>query len=108
MSNSNGEYRLHSFVPASGDWVSIHAVPEAPDGADPWTAETIIGWAAVLRPDLDFEIVPVIGGEYIEIDGDSLGVYPRGDLIRPDVRQAIEDICNKVRENHRARTLHGA
>lgn len=104
MSSSDGDYRLHSFSPAVGDWVSIHAAPDAPDGADPWTVETIIGWAAVLRPDMDFEIVPVIGGEYIEIDGDSLGVYTREETLRPHVRQAIEEICNKVRENYRART----
>jgi hypothetical protein len=105
MTTANGDYRLHSFVPASGDWVSIHAVPEAPDGAEPWAAITIIGWAAVLRPDMDFEIVPVIGGEYIEIDGDSLGVYTREETLRPHIRQAIETVATKIRENHRAHTV---
>ena len=104
MSSSDGDYRLHSFSPATGDWVSIHAAPDTADGETSWTEETIIGWAAVIRPDLDFEIVPVIGGEYIEIDGDSLGIYRREEVLRPHVRQAITDICNKIRDNHRART----
>ena len=96
-------YRLHSFTPANGDWVSVHADPEAAEISDPWTVETIIGWAVMLRPDDDFEILPVIGGEYIEIDGDAIGIYPRADLSRPDVRASITELCTLMRENYRSR-----
>lgn len=108
MSASNDPFRLHSFTPSIGDWCAVHAAPDAPDGADPFTLESIIGWAVIIRPDGDFEIAPVIGGEYIEIDGDALGIYQRADLARPDVRARVVETCEMIRGNARRHRGCGA
>ena len=96
---------LEGFSPAVGDWVAAYEWSEAPPGVDPWILEPIIGWAVVETPMPEMdppgnvrEILPVIGGDVITIDGDGwLGVYRRIDLLQPNIRQQLLAKCGRIR-----------
>lgn len=94
---------LESFAPAVGDWVAVYQWTEAPAAVDPWVLEPIIGWAIVETPTAEIdavssvrEILPVIGGDVITMDGDGwLGVYRRADLLQPAIRQQLLAKCGR-------------
>ena len=97
---------LESFAPAVGDWIAVYEWSEAPPGVDPWVLEPIIGWAVVETPIAEIdatttnirEILPVIGGDVITIDGDGwLGVYRRMDLLQPNIRQQLFAKCGRIK-----------
>lgn len=92
--------QIESFAPAVGDWVAIFPNPDAVSGMEPWTAEPIIGWAIVATdgPDRGYatEILPVLGGAFVAVSDDWIGVYRRADLQLPDVRQVLREKCAKV------------
>jgi hypothetical protein len=92
--------QIESFAPAVGDWVAIFPNPDALFGMEPWIAEPIIGWAVLATDGSDHsyatEILPVLGGAFVAVSDDWIGVYRRADLQLPDVRQALREKCQRM------------
>lgn len=91
--NIKGERQFHSV---DGNWDAVFIDTDA--AVPTWRTEPVVGWMVFIPDDdsVDFDVVPVLGGETVEVNDEWIGIYRTADLVDVDVQRRLLDLCESA------------